>query len=250
MPGPRDDPPITQQTLARDLRMLGVATGSTLVMHSSLSAIGWVEGGTTAVIGALLDTLGEHGTLAMPAATPLCSDPIGSAEDPPVFDAHTTPTTLGAIPEAFRTWPGTLRSSHPLESVCARGPLATQITAQHPLAFSEGPGSPFGKLYEMDCRVLLLGVGFNRCTALHTAESLVEKRRTMVCRFPGVEDGRSVWIEIPNVADDNDTHFPIIGEEYLAQAMAREGTIGTAPSLLFPMRDLVDFARRYFEATL
>lgn len=100
----------------------------------------------------------------------------------PVFDPATTPTTMGAIPETFRTWPGTLRSVHPLESVCAQGPRAAEITREHPLAFSEGPGSPFAKLYDLDGRILLLGVGFNRCTALHFAESLVAKRRTTTVR--------------------------------------------------------------------
>ena len=216
----------------------------TLVVHSSLSSIGWVEGGAPTVISALLDAIGEDGTLAMPAATPLQGDA------PPVFDPQTTPTTLGAIPETFRTWPGTLRSNHPLESVCARGPSAVEITGKHPLAFSEGPGTPFDKLHELDSRILLLGVEFNRCTALHFAESLVDKRRVMKTRFPAFEDSRRVWVESQNVADDNDTHFPVIGERFVAAKRARLGNIGEAPSILIRMRDLVAFARAYFETVL
>jgi aminoglycoside 3-N-acetyltransferase len=263
MPGPTDNTPVTEKTLRRDLLALGLAPGRTLVVHSSLSAMGWVEGGPATVIRALLHAVGGQGTLAMPAATPRCADPAGWLDPPvpearleemrrnlPLFDLHTTPTTMGAIPEAFRTWPGTMRSDHPLESVCARGPLASEITAQHPRPFSEGTGTPFGKLYELDSWVLLLGVGFHRCTALHTAESMVENRRTTVCRFPMMEDGRRVWLEVPNVADDNGTHFPLIGESYLAQDQARQGKVGKASSTLFPMRDLVDFAGRYFETTL
>lgn len=154
---------------------------------------------------------------------------------------------MGAIAETFRTWPGTLRSEHPLESVCASGPRAEEITREHPLAFSEGPGSPFAKLYDLDSRILLLGVGFNRCTALHFAESLVAKRRTTTVRFPRRVGARREWVEVPNVADDNDTHFPVIGERYRAAARATERTLGEAAALLFPMRDLVDFGRAYFE---
>ena len=73
----------------------------------------------------LIEALGEDGTLAIPAATPQCAE----LEPLTVFDAETTPTKMGAIAEAFRTWPGTLRSTHPLESVCARGPLAAEITS-------------------------------------------------------------------------------------------------------------------------
>jgi aminoglycoside 3-N-acetyltransferase len=256
-------PPKTERSLRHDLMALGVQPGTTLIVHSSLSSIGWVVGGPPTVVRALLDELGEEGTLAMPAATPHCADPATwtSPQVPeawleevrehlPLFDAPTTPTSMGAIPETFRTWPGTLRSDHPLESVCARGAAASEVTREHPLAFSEGLGGPFGKLYELESWVLLLGVGFNRCTALHFAESLVEKRRVTAVRFPALDRGRRVWVEVPNVADDNDTHFPVIGRDYMASRRAGRGAIGDAPSMLFPMRNLVDFAVRYFEAEL
>lgn len=254
--------PITEARLRQDLRQIAIGRGTTLIVHSSLKAAGWVLGGAHAVVRALIDVIGDEGTLAMPAATPQCAEP-SAWRDPktpapwveeilnhlPLFDAETTPTTLGAIPEAFRTWPGTLRSAHPLESVCARGAHAAMITREHPLAFSEGPGSPFARLHDLDSLVLLMGVGFNRCTALHFAESLAPNRRTMKVRFPHLENGRRVWIDVPNVADDNDTHFPIIGRQFLSSRRASEGLIGEAKSLCFSMRDLVEVALDYF-ATL
>ncbi|MEE9229538.1 MAG: AAC(3) family N-acetyltransferase [Acidobacteriota bacterium] len=258
-----DRSPITKSSLQRDLNSLGVKPGLTVTVHSSLSSIGWVVGGSPTVVRALFEAGGDQGTLAMPSATPHSSDPA-TWTDPqipeawldkvrqelPVFDCQTTPTEMGAIPESFRTWPGTLRSNHPLESVCARGPLAAEITSEHPLAFSEGKGTPFEKLYKLDSWVLLLGVGFNRCTALHFAESLVAKRRLTKVRFPSLDGGRRVWLEVPNVADDNDTHFPVIGENYVSAGRAKLGSIGEAESVLFPMRDLVDFAVPYFESVL
>lgn len=255
--------PQSERRLQQDLAALGVTREMTLMVHSSLSSIGWVIGGPPTVVRALLHVLGENGTLAMPAATPHCADPAtwtdpkvpeewldDMREHIPVFDPQTTPTTMGAIPEAFRTWPGTLRSRHPLESVCARGRAASDVTSEHPLAFSEGRGGPFEKLYDLESWILLIGVGFNRCTALHFAESLVETRRVTTVRFPTLDDGRRVWNEVPNVADDNDTHFPVIGEKYVAARKARHGHIGEAPSTLVPMRDLVDFAVGYFEEVL
>jgi len=258
-----DRTPITERRFGQDLVDLGIKPGATLIVHSSLSAIGWVVGGPQTVVHALIDAVGKDGNLAMPAATPQSADPATwtAPEIPPqwldevrnhlpAFDPDITPTSLGAIPETFRNWPGTLRSLHPLESVCARGPKASEITRTHSLEFSEGPGTPFGKLHDLDSQILLLGVGFNRCTALHFAESLMSNRRTMTVRFPTDEDGRRVWIEVPNVADDNDTHFPIVGERYLAEGRARQGLVGDASSVLFAMRDLVDFAKHYFSEAL
>lgn len=258
-----DRQPITEARLRQDLVELGIEEGSTLVVHSSLSSIGWVLGGAPTVVRAVLGVLGKGGTLVMPAATPLCGDPMtwphqavpGAYLDEvrdhlPVFDSQTTPTSLGALPETFRTWPGTLRSQHPLESICARGPAAQRVVRDHPLAFSEGLGGPFDQLYQLGAHVLLLGVGFNRCTALHFAESLVAVRRTMKVRFPATENGRRIWVEVPNVADDNDTHFPVVGDLYLKGGESLVGSVGSAEAILFPMGRLVDFARRYFDRVL
>lgn len=255
-------PPVTEADLRRDLRALGIEPGCCLMVHSSLRAVGWVLGGAPTVVRALLDSLGPEGTLAMPAATPMNVDPV-SWPDPvddrwlelvrdhwPLFDPATTPTSLGIVPETFRNWPGTRRSGHPVESVCARGPVAAEITASHPWAFSEGAEGPFGRLHEKRAQVLLLGVGFNRCTALHYAESLASTRRTTVVRFPVEIEGRRTWVEAPNVADDNDTHFPEVGRRYLAAGRARTGAVGGAAAVLFSMADLVPFATRYFESEL
>jgi len=137
-----------------------------------------------------------------------------------------------------------------LESICALGPAAPRITRDHPLTFSEGKDGPFGRLYELDTWILLIGVGFNRCTALHFAESLVENRRVAKVRFPTLENGQRRWREVENVADDNDTHFPIVGRDYSGTGEVAAGLIGKGPSTLFPMRGLVDFAVSYFQAAL
>jgi aminoglycoside 3-N-acetyltransferase len=102
------------------------------MVHSSLGKVGYSVGGPVVVVRALLEVLTPQGTLVMPAESPSMSNP---GEHLPVFDPRTTPTTMGAIPEAFRTYPGTRRSNHPLVSVCANGPHAETITAEpRPLA--------------------------------------------------------------------------------------------------------------------
>lgn len=260
---PLQGPPQTLASLEDDLRRLGVREGSILMVHSSLSALGWVLGGAPTVVRALVEVLGPEGTLVMPAATPYCADPASWAEPRvpeewlesvrehlPLFDPETTPTALGAVPETFRTWPGTLRSDHPLESLCARGPAAAELLEPHPLAFSEGPDGPFGRLHELKAEIFLLGVGFNRCTALHYAETLASTRRLTMVRFPVEVEGRRIWLEQPNVADDNDRHFPAVGERFLATGRAREGTVGRASATLFRMGDLVEVAVAYFETEL
>jgi aminoglycoside 3-N-acetyltransferase len=235
----------------------------TVMVHSSLSQVGWTVGGPVTVIRALLKVLEPHGTLVMPAESPTMSDPANWHDDRvkpewhdtirehlPVFDPLTTPTTMGAIPEAFRTYPGTRRSRHPLVSVSANGSRADEITAAHALEFCEGRGTPFEKLYDLDACTLLLGVGFDRCTSLHYAESLVPARRTTVSRFLVTERGERVWVEKPNMAADNGLHFPVVGRRFVDSGDVRIGKIGDAESMLFSTRALVDFAAVYFREVL
>ena len=236
----------TVASLAADFADLGVQPGRIVMVHSSLSRVGWTQGGPVTVIEALRQVLGPSGTLVMPAESPQLGNPATDA----VFDPRTTPTTMGAIPETFRSCPGTRRSSHPLVSVCANGPRAVEITAQHALEFCEGRGTPFEKLYELDAWTMLLGDGFNRCTSLHYAESLVPNRRTMISGFPIVENGVRVWVEKFSMGTDNGTHFPIVGQRFVDRGQVRSGNVGTADTLLFSTRALVDFAGSYFREVL
>ena len=135
-------------------------------------------------------------------------------------------------------------------SVCANGRYAGEITSEHSLDFCESRGTPFEKLYDLDAQTLLLGVGFNRCTSLHYAESLVPARRTTIHRFPIAKDGERVWVESPNMANDDGVHFPVVGEQFAGTGRVRTGRVGGADSMLFETRQLVDFAESYFSRVL
>ena len=66
MPGdkvPHGTRPVTRSELVRDLRTLGVRPEGVLMVHTRMSAIGWVVGGADVVVMALLDGLGPEGTL-------------------------------------------------------------------------------------------------------------------------------------------------------------------------------------------
>src|SRR5215467_6186758 len=176
--------PRTRESLANDLRQLGVMVGMTIIVHSSMSSLGWVSGGPVAMVQALMDVVTEAGTIVMPTQTGEYSDPA-QWENPPVpqawwqiiretmpaFDPLITPATfMGRTVEVFRTWPGALRSNHPIVSFAAWGRHAQYITAGHTLEYGLGEGSPLGRIYDLDGWVLLLGVGYDSNTSFHLAE--------------------------------------------------------------------------------
>lgn len=155
--------PVTKQQLVDDLRRLGLKPGDTVLVHSSLSSIGRVEGGAEAVIEALLAVLTPSGTLLMPSFNWL------QPYDPEL------PSRMGAVTEAFRCRPGVLRGLHPTHPVNAIGPRAEALLRDHvksPTAC--GPDTPFGRLISTGGKILMLGVDHDRNTTMHSVEQEVE----------------------------------------------------------------------------
>ncbi len=66
----RTNAPRTRESLGTDLRQLGLYAEMTVLVHSSLSSLGWVCGGPVTVIQALMDVLTPTGTLVMPTPSP------------------------------------------------------------------------------------------------------------------------------------------------------------------------------------
>lgn len=254
---------LTRSELKNQISAIGIKSGDTIFLHSSLSSLGYVLGGAQTVIRSLLEVLGDQGTLVMPSFSPQVSDPKSWNDrhidendlekariEVPCFDIRTTPTSMGAIPESFRNWPGTIRSEHPQVSVCANGRLAEYITSPHEMEWGEGKASPFERLYDLDAMVLALGVGFNRITLLHYAESLVPKGRRKQRKIPMEVNNTRAWILVDDVGDDLDTHFPIIGDNFTSDGMVTKKLIGNALCSYMSSRELVDYAVKYFQTTL
>ena len=138
-------------------------------MHSSLSSLGHVPGGPETVIRGVLEAIGSAGTLLLPA---LSYESVSARQ--PCFDVLRTPSNVGAIPEHFRTRPGTARSLHPTHSVCAVGPLTSKMLGEHHRDRTPaGEHSPFRRLRDLGGQLLFLGCGLKPNTSMHGVEELV-----------------------------------------------------------------------------
>lgn len=255
--------PGTREGLAADLRRLGLAGGDTVLVHCSLAALGWVSGGAQTVILALQDVVTAAGTLVMPAQSGQLSDPAAWSRPAipaawhdavraglPAYDPRTTPTrAMGAVAELFRTWPGAHRSAHPTCSFAALGPDGAAITVRQPLEDPFGEASPLGHLHRAGARVLLLGVGFDRCTALHLAERRAWPDRPAVEEgSPLLVDGARRWVRYRAPPLDPDT-FPEAGRFLAAHGIGRAGRVGAGACYLLPMVEAVDAVAAWWGAS-
>ena len=248
--------PMTVGVLVTQLRALGIRPGDTLIVHTAMSRIGWVCGREPAVVEALMRAVGLTGTLVMPAHSGDNSEPSDWGNPPvpddwypiirqtmPAYNRRVTPTRcMGRVAECFRTWPGTRRSAHPHVSWCARGPFAALLLRGHRWnrpAF--GMQSPLGRLYRRNAKVLLLGVGYGNCTALHMAETLCPDTPKMRVAAAVKAHGRRVWKSWEDVVFDSD-RFPALGEAYeQAGGTVTAGLLGAAPCKVVRVKPLVDF---------
>jgi len=179
---------LTKNDLFKQFKEIGIQQGDSLLVHSSLSKIGFVENGAKDVVDALLLAVGSNGNLLMPNS-PNASFQLEYIRTLELFDVINTPSKLGAVSEYFRKLPGSLRSAHPTEPVSCIGPDAYWFTKDH--FGNETPynsKSPFYKLYEKNGKILYLGVTLdNAGTNLHTLEDAVEDFKFQVY-FPQLFD--------------------------------------------------------------
>jgi len=254
--------PNTITTLKHDFKTLGITTGSVIIMHSSLSEIGWTVGGPVSVIQALMEIITSSGTLIMPTYSSDNTDPT-KWENPPVperwwniiknempaYQPDITPTReMGIVVETFRKWPNVIRSVHPSLSFAAWGKSAKFITKDHKITSGLGEDSPLARIYDLNGKILLVGVNHYNNTSLHLAEYRSD--------FSGkeyVKHGSAMkikrkrrWVEFEDL-DHNSDDFERLGIDFESEINYIPGKVGIAETRLISQREMVDFAIEWFK---
>ena len=242
----------SKETLKSQLKDLGIGPGDKIMVHSSLSSMGWIAGGAQAVVEALMETVTTSGTIVMPAQSADNSEPSYWMAPPvpaewhqsirdffPAFAPHLTPLReMGKIAECFHRHPATIRSPHPAHSFMAWGYDAEEWMCEHPLDDSFGETSPLGKMMNANVKIILIGTGFDSCTALHFAEYAQENRSTSLQGAAMLVDGQRAWVEYECLDMDSD-RFPEIAKEFRGEIF--EGKLGMAKTIIVEMQPLVEF---------
>jgi aminoglycoside 3-N-acetyltransferase len=150
--------PLLLSDLISNLKDAGIGPGDIVMVHSSLSRIGNVSGGAETVVKSFLDVVTLDGTVIMPAYNS-AETFIRDLKHDKLLDLRVSLSGTGKITEAFRTWRGVVRSSHPFSSSCAWGKHAEYVTSGHASAsFVCHADSPVGRLVKLKGKVIGLGI--------------------------------------------------------------------------------------------
>lgn len=245
---------IRKQKLVEELKKIGLKKGDSVLVHSSLSKIGYVEGGSKTIVDALFETIGETGTLLFPTF-PATGRHKTYLEEDHVFDVKNTPSQMGSVTEYFRKLEDVFRSLHPTDCVAAKGPLADYYTNSH---FGEltpyTENSPFRKLCSKNGKILMLGTTLNgACTNLHTLEDAVN------FKFP-VYDQKTFEVKMidangSNVVMKTKVHNPEYSAKRNCDALKPmfekegvlvNGNIGEAKSMLIDANKMLEVMIKYY----
>lgn len=158
----------TKEDLKEYLKAMGLTGKETILVHSSMKSIGEVEGRADTVIDALIEYF-KDGLLLLPTHTWKNIN-----EDNPVYDPAVTPSCVGILTNLFLKRDGVIRSLHPTHSMAGIG-----VSAKEYLAGEEynntpcTPGGCYDRLKDCGGKILLIGVGNERNTYIHSVEEVL-----------------------------------------------------------------------------
>jgi len=185
----------TKAELIAQLADMGVDRNGTLLVHSSMKAIGEVDGGADTVLDALTEYM-KDGLLVLPTHTWRQMSKTYT-----VFDSRTEPSCVGLLTNLFLKREGVVRSLHPTHSVAALGHDAEDYTSGEETTLSPCPRHGcWGKLYDRKAQILFVGCSLKSNTYLH-----------------GVEE----WIDTPNRLDPSPQDFTVIDKNGVSHTVTQ-----------------------------
>lgn len=245
---------VVKQDIVEALNSIGIVKGDLIEVHSSLKSFGYVVGGAEVVVQALMETVGEDGTIIMPFHNSNNTEPIDWQLPPisiglidevrnniPAFNSQTTTLRgMGAIVENFRLHDNTLISDHPCYALIGWGRLKEAILSNQKLNLPMGEGSPFERMYDLNAKVLLLGVDYDSCTGMHLAEYFSKTNPIILQGSAVFEKGKRVWKKYLDV-ELNSEKFLEVGKKLESKKLVNYVTIGNATVKSFDYKQAVAY---------
>lgn len=236
----------SKDMLEGQLEVMGLKRSDTVLVHSSMKAIGDVEGGAETVLDALMSYFGE-GLLIMPAHTWAYMK-----QDGQIFDPAASPSCVGVLTDLFYKREGVVRSLHPTHSVAAYGKNAAEYTAGEENCNTPcTPGGCYDRLRSVNGKILLVGVGHERNTFIHSVEEVLNVPNRLSDKpkmfFTVMPDGSLKKIYMRSHYNANQPHisedFVKLTRAFYEKGAARKAVLGDAECILCDARGIFEVTR-------
>lgn len=235
-----------KQELTEQLRAMGLHGDETILIHSSMKAIGQVEGGADTVLDAWSGFF-EEGILLLPTHTWKNVN-----ENNPVYDPEVTPSCVGLLTNMFMKRQGVVRSLHPTHSMAGLGRGAAEYLSGEELCNTPcTPGGCYDRLKDCGGRILLVGVGHERNTYIHSVEEVLNvpnrlSDKPMELKIAMPDGGlRKVYVRRhynatqPHISED----FVKLNQAFLECGAAKQVKFGDADCLLCDAKRIFEVVR-------
>ena len=242
---------VTDKDIVRGLREVGLKASDVVLVHSAMRTFGQVEGGADTVVAALLDVIGERGTLVVPTFTFM-----HEAEEDPIIDPLNDRSEMGIISETARRHPAAKRSTAFRHSLAAIGRRAEVICDVDPALSPFDLRSSFGVMLALGTQVLLLGMTYATSTSHHFAEWVCEVPyrhrvpRSVKVRCPDGSVVTRAMVDYQPKPTSTSSYYGTRKPDFnrLGRMLEDRGvvgitTIGNAVVRRFGMRDLIDLGQ-------
>jgi aminoglycoside 3-N-acetyltransferase len=209
-----------------------------------LSSLGEVVGGADGLIDGLLDAVGPTGTVVMPTFSLSKRE---NRDTHPPYHPRRARSDVGGVTDVFWRRRGARRSASASHAMAAIGPQAKFITNDAVMTEPYSREGPFGKLYQLDAWVLLIGCGLAPNSSLHAVEDWVGLPGMQPVDYMAENDGgkaKVIHYQQEPVGPREfyqSTAFVTKSEVLLRQhGVLKDGRVGPAVVYAFRFRDLMD----------
>ena len=218
---------MTKKDLLLQLEKLGAPKNSVVIVHSSLKAIGEVEGGAETILDALIEYFADSGLLCIPTHT----------WDTRVLDFNNVRTCIGVLPTVAAKRAGGVRSLNPTHSMVVFGKGAEEfVECEKTVDSPVSPNGCYSELYKRNGFILLIGVGQEKNTFIHCVEEILQIKnrisesceKTKIIYPDGREEIRYIKVFLEDGVPDASNFFGKFEKAFRYHGCIKDGTLGNA----------------------